>query len=66
VFGGVPTPLDPFEARRLLFAMLLISALARDEIAPTTPASASTRAPSAARGGSGVVRRTHARPPRSC
>jgi hypothetical protein len=64
---GLPTPLDPYEAQRLLFTLLLLSSMCASH----------ERVPVEARSGSQVRDRTvsngrraaggrHVRPPRSC
>jgi hypothetical protein len=64
VLGGLPTPLDPFEARRLVLTLLLVSSLASTEVASAEPA---PRGPTRQRGAaSAAARRRHVRPARSC
>jgi hypothetical protein len=67
MLGGVPTPLDPFEARRLVLTLLVLSAYANAEAAPVerrAPAPKSGTAVSYGRRGAG--RRVQVRPPRAC
>jgi hypothetical protein len=64
VIGGLPTPLDPFEARRLVLTLLLVSAVASVEAAPTE--ALSRRRPTAAGAARAAATRRHVRPARSC
>lgn len=65
MLAGLPTPLDPFEARRLLFTLLLLSVLADSKVVPAPPGAGDpTRDVTVRRATAG--RRRHVRPPRSC
>jgi hypothetical protein len=64
VVGGLPTPLDAFEARRLVLTLLLLSAYANAEALPTESA---PRRRQQDRGATrAAARRRHVRPARSC
>jgi hypothetical protein len=63
VHGGLPTPLDPFEARRLVLTLLLLSACTSERVPGERPAGP----PTEVRGrSSDAMRRRHVRPARSC
>ena len=57
------TPLDPFEAQRLLVALMILTAWSTETAAPTTPVRQLTTQAVSARPARG---RRHVRPARSC
>jgi len=65
VLRGEPTPLDPFEARRLLLTLLLLNRFAESSTV-NVDASAPPPVTKVTVGRSGSGKRRHVRPPRSC